>query len=323
MSARRCMSRACFSLLLSALAGCGAGPKGGAGAEPPLSEAEAEGAEPAPPSAYAPALQDEGEQAPLGVAELTEGLAALITDLVHLDPLIHHDAYTQVFWTYADEPARCPEVGVHNGQDYWRADCTTPAGAQFNGFNLNIRAGGWPDGPLRVRRFDWVTGHSFIVDPAGYRFQSFGDVELRVSDHSDGFALIDGFVFGDFAWEHPSAAGTWLQRPASHEIYFAFEDHGARRATTLSGRVTYLEGPVLAANFAPLFFANGPGECALEPVGGALDLRDRAGRWYRLEYGEGDCDGCGEASLDGELIGEVCGDFRPFTAWVGWPWVRG
>jgi hypothetical protein len=275
------------------------------------------------PSAYDPALDDVDEAAPLGVVELAEGLNALIADLHHLDPLIHHDAYTEVFWGLADEAARCPEIGVHNGQDYWRADCTTPAGARFNGFNLNTRGGGWTDGPLRVRSFDWVTGHSFIVDPAGQYFQSFGDVELRVSDHRDGFVQIDGFVFGDFVWEDAAAAGTWVQRPASHEIYFQFERHPSHRSALLWGGVTQLEGPVLAARFDPILLSDGPGACPREPVGGAVNLRDRAGRWYLLDWSDGDCDGCGEASLDGEPIGEVCADFGPFTGWLDWPWVRG
>ena len=274
------------------------------------------------PSAYAPALDAVGDAGPLGVAELTEGLEALIADLHHLDPLIHHDAYTEVFWGLADEAARCPEVGVHNGQDYWRADCTTPGGAQFNGFNLNTRAGGWRDGPLRVRRYDWVTGHSFILDPAGQRFQSFGDVELRVSDHDEGFVLIDGFVFGDFIWEDAAAAGTWVQRPASHEIYFKYEDHHGFRNALLWGGVTQLEGPVLAASFDPIRLSDFEADCPLEPVG-AVNLRDRAGRWYEIEWSDGVCDGCGAASLDGEAIGAICADWTPFTAWSDWPWGRG
>ncbi len=312
------------ALLLGALGGCGAssGPKS---PEPATEAGLNTGApeEAVVPSAYDPVLEDQDEAAPLGVVELAEGLEALIADLHHLDPLLHHDAYTEVFWGLADEAAGCPEVGVHNGQDYWRAECTTPAGARFNGFNLNTRSGGWTEGPLRVRSYDWVTGHSFIVDPAGQYFQSFGDVELRVSDHVEGFVQIDGFVFGDFVWEDPAAAGTYLQRPASHEIYFLFEARARSRTALLWGGVTQLEGPVLAARFDPIRLSDLTGDCPLEPMGGAVDLRDRAGRWYRVAWSDGLCDGCGEASLEGAPIGAVCADWTPFTAWTDWPWGRG
>ena len=206
--------------------------------------------------------------------------------------------------------------------DLWRADCTTWLGARFNGFNLNVRAGGWSDGPLSVITYDWVTGHSFITSPDGIYFQSFGDVDLRVADHDAGYRVWDGFVFGDFVWDDPSVAGTWVQQPTSHEVYFAYEQHATHRTATLSGGLTQLEGPVLAALFDGLTLSTAAGGCAAEPTG-RLDIRDAAGNWYALELDDGLCDGCVHYTLDGADLGEVCADWKPLTNWDGWPWERG
>lgn len=313
-----------FALAAVVLSGACAAPKPPAGRDAGAAAAAADtgafglaGA----PSAWDPTLPDDGAPAPLDAAALSDGLQHLIDHLAVLDPLIHHDAYTAVFWGYADPEGGCPTMGIHNGQDLWRDDCTTAGGATFNGFNLNIRAGGWVDGPLRVLTYDWVTGHSTITAPDGTYFQSFGDVDLRVSDHVDGYRLWDGFIFGDFVWDDPSAAGTWVQQPTSHEVYFAFERHAEHRAARLSGGLTQLEGPVLAATFAELSVTNAAGACAAEP-NGALELRDTAGLWYTVALGDDACDGCAEVLLDGVVVGVACADWSPLTTWERWPWTR-
>ncbi|MBL8618236.1 MAG: hypothetical protein JNM72_21665 [Deltaproteobacteria bacterium] len=273
------------------------------------------------PTAYAPALADADPPAPLAAAAVADGLQRLIDHLHALDPLVHHDAYTAMFWGYADPENGCPEMGEHNGMDLWRDECETWSGARFDGFNLNVRAGGWVDGPLSVLTYDWVTGHSTITSPEGVFFQSFGDVDLRVADHSGGFRVWDGFVFGDFVWEDPSAAGTWVQQPTSHEVYFLYERHSAHRTARLDGSLTQLEGPILAATFAGLSLSSATGACAAEPSG-SLDLRDTEGRWYTLGLGDGVCDGCARYSLDGVELGEVCADWSALTTWESWPWAR-
>ncbi|MFM2244236.1 MAG: hypothetical protein RL071_310 [Pseudomonadota bacterium] len=274
------------------------------------------------PSAWAPGLSDPDPPAPLSAEAVSDGLQRLIDHLHALDPLIHHDAYTAMFWANADPENGCPELGVHNGMDLWRAECETWLGARFDGFNLNVRAGGWVEGPLNVLTYDWVTGHSTITSPEGVYFQSFGDVDLRVSDHSAGFRVWDGFVFGDFVWEDPSVEGTWVQQPTSHEVYFIYERHATHRAARLSGGLTQLEGPVLAATFADLYLSTARDACAAEP-NGALELRDNDGRWYTVALGDGTCDGCASFSLDGVTIGEACADWSPLTTWESWPWSRG
>ncbi len=278
-----------------------------------------------PPTPYQPQLSLDEEGAPLAPEALEEGLTEIIAYLVRQDPLLQHEAWTEVFWGNAEDGV-CPIVGDHNGQDYWREDCTTSAGARFNGWSLNFREGGWIDEQgMEVQQYNWLSGHATIELPDGSRLQNFGDVELLIARGPD-YDLLEGFVFGDFSWDDPSADGSWLQEEISGEIYFRFEDHGSHRTAGYEGGLTFLTGPVLAGRLEGLYLDGAPGACALEPQG-RVRLRDAQGGWVEVDLGAGgaaeaDCDGCGVASQDGAELGPVCADWTPFLSWSGWPWQR-
>lgn len=277
------------------------------------------------PTAWDPGLTETARTEPLSTAELEEGLAEALAYLHRQDPLFHHEAWTEVFWDNA-ETESCPVLGEHNGQDYWRDDCTTSGGARFNGWTLNFRRGGWMhDEGMRVVQYNWLSGHAYIVTPAGVHLQNFGDIELMLGDAGD-WNYMGGFVFGDFAWQDDRAVDTWLQEPVSTEIYFEFYDHGAYQSAWYDGGMTYLLGPVLAARFEEIVMDDAPGSCAREPSGG-VRLRDHAGLWVDVAYGatgedDAACDGCGDASFEGAALGQVCADWTPLVTWEGWPWDR-
>lgn len=276
-----------------------------------------------PPTPYEPDLTLDDQGAPLDTAALEEGLAEILAYLIRQDPLLQHEAWTQVFWDNAEDGV-CPTVGDHNGQDYWREDCTTSAGARFNGWSLNFRDGGWIDEQgLNVLQYNWLSGHAFIEVPDGTRLENFGDVELLIAQGAD-HDLLEGFVFGDFAWDDPSASGTWLQEHISGELYFRFEDHGSYRTAWYQGGLTFLSGPVLAGYLDELSLDDAPGSCALEPDG-RIRLRDPQGLWVEVAFGawgaeDTACDGCGEANYEGAALGAVCADWTPLLSWSGWPW---
>jgi hypothetical protein len=64
--------------------------------------------------------------------------------------------------------------------------------------------------------------------------------------------------------------------------------------------------------------------CGIEP-GGTVQMRDGYGRWVditfhgpQMEVGGGDpqqCDGCGDVTLEGEPVGQVCPDLTPWYQW--------
>ena len=60
-----------------------------------------------------------------------------IVQLLRVDPLLMHDAWTDSMAEYSDE--NCPPMEEHNGMDLWRQSCTTEDGNQFLGWSLNIR----------------------------------------------------------------------------------------------------------------------------------------------------------------------------------------
>lgn len=270
------------------------------------------------PTRWAAADGETEARVPLTPAELEEGLAEVIAYLHRLDPLTQHEAWTEVFRGNAEADG-CPDLGLHNGQDYWNDDCTTAAGAQFNGWMLNFRQGGWDEGTVHVNQYNWLSGHAFVAPPDGTLLQSFGDVELLLGEDAAGWAIYSGFVYGDFSWDDPAAVGTWLQEDESNETYFRYEDHGSWQSASIDAAITYFEGPVLAARLEALTLDDAPDSCAAEPVG-RVRLRDTTGFWVNLDFGD-DCDGCTEATLDGASLGTVCADFSPLVDWQEWPWV--
>lgn len=274
------------------------------------------------PTAWDPDLSEAGAAEPVDAAALEEGLAEVLVYLGRQDPLLHHEAWTEMFWGNA-ETTSCPVLMEHNNQDYWDDDCTTSRGARFDGWTLNFRQGGWTEGEMTVLQYNWLSGHAYIVDPTGRRIENYGDVELLLGEAED-WDYYGGFVFGDFDYTDPVAADTWIAEPITGELYYAYYDHGSWQSAWLEGGVTSFSGPVLAARFEDVAIDDAPGSCALEPSG-RVRLRDREGLWYDVDFGATDgadaaCDGCGDAALDGDAIGAVCADWTPFVAWRGWPW---
>lgn len=302
---------------------------GGCPADSPAAPPEETDTRVTSPTPYEPDLDDVEAGPALTADELSEGLAEVLVYLHGLDPLFQHDGWLTMVETWAESDV-CPSIGDHNGQDYWNDDCTTDEGAHFNGWALNFRGGGWDDGTLYVREYDWLSGHAFILGSDGVLLENYGDVELLVAQDQGGYDVFSGFVYGDFSWSDARATDTWLQMAESNETYFQYEDHVEWRSAWLDAAVTYFDGPVLAARLEDVSIDDAVGSCASEPAG-RVRLRDREGRWYYADFGasgadDAACDGCAVARMEawdgGEEaeIGAVCGDFAALVAWQGWPW---
>ena len=280
------------------------------------------------PSAYVPDLPAAAAEDGLDADQLGVGLDGIITYLHHLDPLPWHEIWDDTFWGNAS--ADCPVMQLHNGMHYWNDRCTSATGAEYRGWSLNLRGGGWEEGPgVTMRTFAWLSGHAVITLPDGDVLENFGDVMYQhVNEERSGGTLeaFQGFVYGDFSFTGAAGEGGWMQAPVTNETYYRYEHHpDGSRAALIGGALAWFDGPVVAARLEDLTLADGPGACPLEPTGDIL-LRDNAGGWTTVAFGapgptDPTCDGCGDAARAGVDLGLVCADFSPLLAWPdGRPW---
>ncbi|MCB9744559.1 MAG: hypothetical protein H6741_17810 [Alphaproteobacteria bacterium] len=281
----------------------------------PVTQDSAAPEPPIVPSAYAPDAEDLQPPEDLPTEAIEAGLEEVIRTLPLVKPRLLHDTWHNLMADYGD--AACPEVSDHNGQDHWREDlCVSDAGAEFRGWSLYYRSLPPPPEQEFLIEVGWLSGQASITTPEGYRLDSFGDAlhEYFVSD--EGTEGNRGFVFGDFLYNDPRMADTWLQFGITLESYFSFSRREGWYQTNLDTWIAGLDNPETPAVILESFLlTDEPGRCGLEPMG-EIRVRDINGVWYELffdgpEASVDQCDGCGQAWRGERLVGEVCVDWSP------------
>ncbi|MCB9762291.1 MAG: hypothetical protein H6739_21000 [Alphaproteobacteria bacterium] len=284
-------------------------------AEPPIAEDPVP--DPVVPDAYDVDAEVPDPGAPLTPDQLAEGLDRVVAQVLRTDPSLMHDTWAGLMFEHADPD--CPTVVEHNGQDHWREDgCVTDDGTTFQGWSLYFRLfqPQMTTEPLHYLSVGWLSGQATITTAAGVELINYGDVLHERYLDPDDQETDAGFVFGDFWFSGLDGQGTWLQDGVTMEMYFTLVDHHAQaRSTALDLQMAYLPDPVPAAIFEDFLLTDEAGACGLEPDG-RVWARDDAGRWYEVIFegaaATGDaCDGCGEAWLNDQSVGEVCVDWTP------------
>jgi hypothetical protein len=215
----------------------------------------------------------------------------------------------------------CPAMYEVDGFAYWLDSCTSGAGTRFDGYGLDDEVALYEPG---YDTYDYsATGGAGSIEAADGTFLDMDGYAQLVEASADGVLVTSLVLTGDFATNHPAAAGTWVERGLRPNfVATVYEAAGLRLAFSVVGAIDGLGGDYPAVAFDDAIWVDpsfGYGGCAEEPAG-AVSVRLASGEWVDVVfdptfvddlvvYEEGTCDGCGTAWLRDEKLGEACLDF--------------
>ena len=239
-----------------------------------------------------------------------------VKQLLQIDPVLLHDAWTKSMSTYADDA--CPPMEEHNGMDLWRESCTTSQGDQFLGWALNLRIDQITENGYDWDVQDWLSGQARIISNGGeIELSNYGDVLHEAGRTQDNRKALHGLIFGNFGWTDSESAQTWLSKSLNieYEYWFIQDEHGYWSSEVdawLSDFDDEHYGE--AVIWENINFDEAT--CKLEPLTGLLWIREGEGKWVTLQF-DNECDGCGQ--IAGSNI-QLCLDFTPWFDWEAVPW---
>lgn len=232
--------------------------------------------------------------------------------------------------------ADCPTLYDVDGNTVWYDYCTTSAGATFSGYGfyyLYENADAFGDGVLYDGAV--VSGLGEIISPDGDAVVVGGTAGL-LEGSTETYDVYISLVQGSFSWDGDGAEHTWLDeglQPSLQVYAVVAPDYDAHVLTVTGGLdgLTDASGQRLDLATVSLNDISIADEvvgspCDQEP-GGSIALRDGSGTWFSIAFDidednvlTGRCDGCGEVTLNGEVVGEACADFSPWLDWGDRPW---
>lgn len=279
------------------------------------------------------------EDDPVNPALSLEQVAVAVTDAIGTAKLVRGSLLFEGYQTSLSGrsescPYTNPEYSEYYGIDYWYDSCTAESGTSFNGYGY-----GWVDEPFwsgtyLYNQYAYFYGDANITTPDGSEYVASGNASLYDYTESTYYGLhyLSFSAFGEFRWDAPEAAGTWLEGGLSTTLSIqAYDYTSGARWMLLDGGLSRLEGEINAFVFDQLNYGNTAYglPCPDEP-GGSLSVRDSTGDWYDIifdgaDYGSAtvfppECDGCGHVWFRGEQLGDVCPDLSGLSNWEGWVW---
>ena len=307
--------------MMLVLAGCG-----GRDPDDPASDLPPEG-DPLDPSPWSYTPDEPGDDG-VDLDAMGRALDAAVLEVLTIDARTVLDPYLA---TYAQSStATCPPTTTDgDGNLYWQGSCDAPDGARFGGYLSHFVFRDFVDVDF-VLQGDTLTGVVTVTNAAGDTLDLEGDAQWLTGLSHDGTTeLAISIVNGGFAWDGPSP--TWLadgRRAVSIGLTGLTIPAIDLRLVLVTGSVTpVVDGALYAVRFPDNHVAKqlaGFSDCGLEP-GGSIEVRDPQGRWIDIDFhgpildvSAGDasrCDGCGDATIDGESIGQVCATFTPWLSW--------
>lgn len=273
------------------------------------------------PSEYAYTPED-GTVEPISLDALAAGLddALRVTLGFTADPVM--SAYDGLM---AQADSGCPAYYSYDGNSFWYDSCTSDEGATYDGYGFYYAYEDYYDGT-----YTWngatFTGLARIEDADGHVFEAGGSAGTIVADY-EGWQVVYTTVYGGFSWDGDEATDTWLETDGDPDLYM----YGARHTET-GGWYAYVEGgasgvsdTLSAVTLNGVLFGDAAGgvTCEIEPIGD-LSARDLNGTWYEIDFDavqsrdNAACDGCGEVTVEGQVLGEVCVDLSNLEEALTW-----
>lgn len=323
-----------LSLLL--VAACQPAPDDGApidtGTQGPFTDPETEPEEEESSTPYV--YEDDGEEGTLlSLEDMQASVAEAIDVVLHIDPKPLWEIYEGARGeSDGDCPYYYPEYYTTYGYWYWYDTCTTDGGSRFAG---NGRSYVYLNDRVSTYNYDWRSyfyGSATVTTADGHVFVGAGYSSAYEALNDNGYYYYYQNTYGDFRWDGPEAAGTWLADDLGVATVLSASRHPVNGvAISIQSSLAGLRGPANAAVLDGVYMYSElrGSPCPIEPSG-TISLRDANGSWVDLEF-QGpdagatamfppDCDGCGQAYFRGELLGEVCPDFSKLLEWEDRPW---
>jgi hypothetical protein len=234
------------------------------------------------------------------------------------------------------ETGACPTWDVLPLGPIWNGDCTTNNGTRFYG-NFVIVETGWQDAADELVQSSFMQQAGPMLDAAWSPDEAVVDkVEGYFAtcsvEHDTQMVAMSGFYHDlhvsaaglsirETLWEgeviDAGQVGSWAQRgqiPNLRRTWVDSADGG--RAHGLHGALSWSEAEAPSGYAtvwaSSVWMANEAGQdpCVSEPLG-TLSVRDTRGSWFDVVFDGDDggtCDGCGEVSTTGVVVGTVCPD---------------
>lgn len=176
---------------------------------------------------------------------------------------------------FAGSDADCPTIDGDYSMTLYVAYCNSDAGWTYQGVS-GFEPGNGAD--------FWLMGDCYITDADGHTYTCAGELERTTTD--DGFELKMTGI-----WGYEASPTPWIAKVPSMALWESKDADGVHLDGSYGSGETYMY-------FDEVTVADG---CPT----GAVWLRDPAGSWYVLTFGES-CDGCGEVTYGDEDLGEAC-----------------
>lgn len=284
--------------------------------EPP----QAADSEPEAPAAH---TLDAPDTPPLSVdlQQVERGAQQAVETFLYVDPATLYDVYDAVLDRQDND---CPTTSDrYVDQHYWEDACTTHAGDLFHGWMLSFHTEDWELRPeqLRYDELGWLYGFGQVQYTDGRVFQTWGSASYEVfASTATQDRWVNAELGGTFLWTDERWANTWLADGLG--VSYALEGWRGQEGMRLwlNGGFSRLEGTFHSVLWQGVLFDTTDGGCALEPSEGTLSLNvAETGQWVHVRFDDS-CDGCGDATHDGDDLGQVCADFSRLVDWEQRPW---
>ena len=280
-------------------------------------------------------VDEASEVEPLTPEVLAVGITQAIDSLLHVDPVPFHEKYEGLREGMDDGycPYYYPDYYEDYGQYYWIDSCSSDMGGNFAGNGRSYLLEPYVNDEYEYEHVGYFYGSARIEGADGEVMSAAGYSSAQEYRHSgNGYTYYYHDMWGEFSAENLGLEDTWLTTNwrLDHTLSANISPEGGKYIY-LNSALSNMEGPINAAVLegVMVYDALRGSPCPQEPSG-LFSLRDSEGRWYEVEF-DGlpsggtamyppDCDGCGEAWLDGVSVGTVCPDFSALLDWEGRPW---
>lgn len=280
------------------------------------------------PSAYE--YEDDRQTAIPDLDEMSLGLDEFVDAALKLSAQPVFEAYQS---SLEGADTTCPDWYEQDGNVFWYSQCTSDDGTRFDGYGFTYiydQEDVFGDGNLWDAEV--ISGAATITRADGGMFHYGGQASLAQGLNEEYSAdLYYSAVAGSFLWESADATSSWITSGASpvFTIYGLDYPHYGRYLY-LSGSASGLGAVASAVDTDALVIGDTTTgfPCDLEPAG-TVAVRSSDGLWVEVVFDvdpddysmTGDCDGCGTATFEGDVLGQVCADFTPLLDWEGsTPW---